>query len=880
LGGIGLVLELINMQSGTILRHMHMMGARESNDEQLLHAFVEQRDESAFNVLVERHGPLVLRVCQSLLRHRQDAEDAFQAAFFVLARKAASVRKGEPLANWLYGVAYRLTMQVKRNAARRRVHETHVKSMPQRTALDELSWREVEAILHEEIDRLPTKYRDVFVLCGLGGVSRGDAARELGILEGTLSSRLAGARKLLQNRLTHRGVSLAAVLGVINVSQYARATIRLPLLQSTVKVAMSQLAKRAGVPCGVAVGVLTIIEGVERSMSNSKLKTTLASLLTVGLIAAGLGGLADHSSAGLTESTPIKSPLSSAEQPATNIARNDDAKSITVRGTVLGPDRKPVSGAKLYLGHYSPKDEITVTESTKSDRDGHFKFGVTKNLPRKTRPDQVVAGHPLRTIANFEPQPRDEADPYVTPVGQVMAVADGLGCDWVRINSESETAELTLQLVKDVPINGRILDKEGRPVVGAKLYLSSLHAYTNEDFNKALAQFPKSNSFPSGVRRWGGPLPGQARILTTGKDGTFSMTGLGGDRFAYLHIEGPGIESTDIQLLTRVNNDLVGPDKFILSDGTTVDAPRTPDGAAPAGGDTSIEPKRIYAATFRYLAAPSRLIRGVISDKETGKPLAGVLVGVGPNKGELHGRGMITARTDQDGRYEVQGCPKYPSYDIVAQPADTGQYFTILSSEIPDTPGLAPMSINLKLPRGIPVRGKVVDERTGKPVAGARVTYYAFANFAGATRLCADFDHAWTESSAIAGPDGSYSVAALPGEGFLGTVAPGFKNSGGVCLSTGYKRQELSDKELDDFIEMYKLPPPLDLPRRVKQNDIDLLYILTNYRNGKMVEGYAPAHFFNNLTLLHPNEKDKEVKLDLMLRPEAGEKAPVAKKGK
>jgi RNA polymerase sigma factor (sigma-70 family) len=860
-------------QSGTILRRIHLMAASEGSDEQLLRAFIECRDESAFAILVQRHGSLVHRVCQSVLQHRQDAEDAFQATFLVLARKAALIRRGQSLTSWLHGVAYRLTMEMTRNAARRRIHEKQAKTMPQRNPSEELKWREVEAILHEEIDRLPPKYRAAFLLCVLEDVSRSDAARELGILEGTLSSRLAHARKLLQDRLARRGVSLASVLGIVAISRQANAAIRLPLVKSTLKVALSPKTIAIGAACAVPAGILTIIEGVERTMSISKLKVSIASLFAVGFVAVGLGGLPDLSLALATEPNQSK-PASAGSrelgnkgeginQPPSKAASKDENTSIPVQGIVLGPDGKPVAGAKLYLGHYSPNDEVTVTESSKSDAAGHFKFSFTKNLLNKAHPDHQVADHPQRNIANFEPRPRDEADPYFTPVGQVIAVLEGFGCDWARIDPAAGSTELTLRLVKDVPINGRVLDKEGKPVADAKVRLSSLNAYTGEGYKNALAEFPKSNHFPLGSKRWGGWLPGQAKEVRTGKDGSFSMIGLGGERLVYLHIEGRAIESADIKVVTQASDQFDGPDKFVL-----------PEGAAGAGTEIQIEPEKIYGTKFRYLAAASRPIRGVITDKETGKPLAGVLVGVGRNRGNtcLHGTGVLTTRTDREGRYEVLGCPKSPSYDIVAQPADPSQHFTILSSEIPDAPGLGPMTIDLKLPPGIPIRGKVLDERTGKPIPGARVNYYPFQNFAGATKMYAGFDHAWAESSAIAGPDGSYAVAVLPGPGILGTVAPDFTWAGGTpTLSKAYSRAELSDKEFDAFVEKYQLPDQ-GLPRRVKGNEQDLIVTLEHSQSGRVFTGLVPAHYFNHVVLLHPDEKDKELKRDLVLRPTVGEK--------
>ena len=853
------------MINDAVFRRIGVVGGREENDEELLRAFIETGDENAFTAIVRRHGPLVHRVCRSALRHREDAEDAFQGTFLVLARKATSIAKGQSLLSWLHGVAYRLTTEMKRNAARRRIHMTQVKAMPRRASsepAEELCWLEVEAALHEEIELLPAKYRDAFILCCMGDLSRADAARRLGIPEGTLSSRLAYARKRLHDWLALRGISLATVLGLVRISQRAWAAVRPPLLLSAVNIAMSQLGKRAGTAGEGAARLLPMIEGVERSMSGSNLTATMASLVTAGLIAAGLGGLADPSVARFTEPIQPQPALTGAKQPPTNPARNGEAKSITVQGTVWGPDGKTVSGAKLYLGHFGPKDEITVTESAKSDANGQFQFTFARGLLSKSRPDSRVADFPPGAYRSLEPQLRDEVNPHVTPVGQVMAVADGLGCDWIRMNLEGESRELTFRLVKDVPISGRILNKDGEPVVGAKLSLNSLNSYT--DFKKAMGQFSKSNSFPLGEKRWGGPLPGQARVITTGKDGAFRAAGFGAGRLASLHLEGPDIATTDLQLVTRNGDDLVGPEKITIGEG----------GGAEAGTEIAIEPNRVYGATFRYRVTPSRVIRGVISDKETGKPLAGALVRVGPDKRE-----MMAAYTDKNGRYEVQGCRKSSSYEIAAQPADAGLYFTMFSSGIPETPGLAPMTINLELPRGTPVRGKVVDERTGKPLPGARVLYYPFWNYKGVKQLYGGLDRASAQSVAIAGPDGSYAVAALPGEGFLCTVAPDFKNRGKDSRSLVYKQYDLSDKELNDYLDKYKLPSsgPLGSSRRITGNDLDLLNYIASSDEG----GFEMAiNFVNNVTLIYPGENDKELKLDVKLNPVGDKKVPDAKKDK
>ena len=190
------------------LRRASLLGADgEVSDGQLLSAFVSHGDEAAFETLVRRHGPMVYGLCRRVIGHQQDAEDAFQAAFLVLARKAACVRPREAVGNWLFGVAYRTARRARAVAARRATRETQVKSMLQPTVApaDTLNSLCYQPILDEEFNRLPDKYRLPLILCELEGRSRRDVARHLQVPEGTLSSRLATARKLLAKGLRRRG---------------------------------------------------------------------------------------------------------------------------------------------------------------------------------------------------------------------------------------------------------------------------------------------------------------------------------------------------------------------------------------------------------------------------------------------------------------------------------------------------------------------------------------------------------------------------------------------------------------------------------------------------------------------------------------------------
>jgi RNA polymerase sigma factor (sigma-70 family) len=202
---------MVRSPVGSLMRHVQSLVSADAPDAELLRRFAADREQEAFAALVRRHGRLVWGVCRRTLPREHDAEDAFQAVFLVLAKKAASLRHGELVSGWLYGVAYRVAHKAKALAARRLERERRAavpESLPER----DLAWRELQAILDDELVRLPEKYRVPFVLCCLEGRSREEAEAELGWKRGTVSSRIAEARRLLEQRLARRGVSLAAAL--------------------------------------------------------------------------------------------------------------------------------------------------------------------------------------------------------------------------------------------------------------------------------------------------------------------------------------------------------------------------------------------------------------------------------------------------------------------------------------------------------------------------------------------------------------------------------------------------------------------------------------------------------------------------------------------
>jgi len=273
-----------------ILRHTRKMVASQAvkvqTDLELLQQFATTRDESAFTALVERHGPLVWGVCQRVLRDQHDAEDAFQATFLVLARRAGAVRKKEAAGSWLYGVAYRTAMSQKRAAQRRRKREKQAGAREPGQPASEASLRELQSMLDDEVAQLPAKYRAPFVLCCLEGKSYAHAARELGCKEGTVSSRLAEARKRLQARLTRRGVTLSSVLCATALSPTVQAAPVALVAATTEGVLLSLTGTTTAALSAQAV---SLANGVMKTLSATVLKVGVLLLLAVASLAVDAG---------------------------------------------------------------------------------------------------------------------------------------------------------------------------------------------------------------------------------------------------------------------------------------------------------------------------------------------------------------------------------------------------------------------------------------------------------------------------------------------------------------------------------------------------------------------------------------------------------------
>ncbi len=261
-------------------------------DGELLTRFLSGRDDDALAALVRRHGPMVWGVCCRLLRSRHDAEDAFQATFLVLVRKAATLPSKETVGNWLYGVARQTAVRMRALAAKRGVRERQVAVMPEPATAEQNLWNDLSPVVDEELSRLPDKYRVLIVLCDLEGMTRKEVSRRLGLPEGTAASRLAAARVMLANRLTRRGVTLSGgALAAILSQNVAPAGVPASVASKTIKVASLLAAGRATTGV-IPVTVAALTEGVLKAMFLSKLKSVVGVLVVVVcLIGVGTAGV-------------------------------------------------------------------------------------------------------------------------------------------------------------------------------------------------------------------------------------------------------------------------------------------------------------------------------------------------------------------------------------------------------------------------------------------------------------------------------------------------------------------------------------------------------------------------------------------------------------
>jgi RNA polymerase sigma factor (sigma-70 family) len=699
----------------------------DQTDRQLLARFAAGRDPAAFAELVRRHGRLVLAACRRVLGDPADVEDAFQATFLVLLRKAPTAPWRTSVGAWLYGVAHRVACQARKDDARRRRRESRAAERATRSAdPPDLSWREACATLHVELDRLPDKYRLPLLLCYLEGKSRDEAARALGWSLGTVKGRLERGRDVLRGRLVRRGVTLSAgLLGAVAAD--APACVPAQLVDAAVRA-----ASLPELPAGVAL----LTHDALRASSAIKVQAACAALTVAAALAAGIGLTARRA--------PADDPPPAA-RPAAPAA---DAPVRVVNVRVLGPDGQPQAGARLFLPRVlkSPPqfpEDVEFAERGTTDADGRCRLTLAP----------AEAAGPLRLT--------------------LLARADGLGCDWSELTNAGD--ELTLRLARDVPIEGRIVGTEGRPVAGAAVGVNTLFTTPDERLDGFLAAWPRGwQSSPQQVlKRAYGPLDRALPAVRTGADGRFRITGVGVERVALLDVAGPGIARASVWVAARPGLDVRPLNRAAVA-------------AVPAELRDETDPQ-LYGPAFDYVAAPGKTIEGMVRDAATGRPLAGVTVDT-----EAAYNAHVAAVTDAEGRYRLAGVPKQRTYLVGAEPPD-GSPYVRAGARPDDTPGLQPVRADLTLARGVVVTGRLTDRATGRPVPGGlRYAPLPENTFFGKP---GHDSYKYERLTTPVEADGRFRIVVIPGPGVLMAQAHQTEGAPGGLRINPFRQAEFTPEE-------------------------------------------------------------------------------------
>ncbi|MFI5459789.1 MAG: sigma-70 family RNA polymerase sigma factor [Isosphaerales bacterium] len=692
-------------------------------DGQLLERFTARRDaagEAAFAALVARHGPMVLGVCHRFLGDRHHAEDAFQAVFFVLARKARSIRDPNLVGTWLYGVAVRTARKAKVRLARQRRHEegdamrrpglgSSVRAVPMAPPADEpVLAREQAEALHDEIDRLPQSFRLPVVLCYFEGLSLDEAAGRLRWPAGTVGSRLARARDKLRRGLTRRGVVLpaAAMAAALN-SKSASARVSTLLCDTTTRAA---IRFAAGQTAGEAASALA--QEVLRSMLLHKLKVTVLALLALAAVATGAGFLT-HSLA-MMKDEPKRSPIG--QQPATLAAKPEGvsqapaAGRMFVTGRVLDPQGKPVPNAavmvyarlKLFerpIGFVS-QGPLAISQ-TRCDGSGRFRI----DAPRTSSSRQDLLG--------------------------ITALASGYGIGWGELDPDAEQPTIDVALRPEQVIQGRLFDVQGQPARGVKVSIANV-------LRSSHGETEGPNLFPHPPK----DLPAWPEPATSDADGRFTLRGLGRELLVALTVDDPRFASH----FTRIET--TGGTVFESRPGIRVPAVKLDAGA---------DPKKLTIAL-----PPAQIITGRVTYADSGKPVPHAPLSVSASAKGSGGSRSTHFEADGEGRFRVNPSPG-DRFSLTTQSPD-GQPYLSVSKRIDWPKGAVEQSVDLSLPRGVVIGGKVTEEGSGKPVAGAVVRFTPYEH--------ASSNPSSSSVPSATGSDGSFRLAAPPGPGYVVTQGP------------------------------------------------------------------------------------------------------------
>jgi RNA polymerase sigma factor (sigma-70 family) len=708
-------MSMTSVQLGGVLRQLRRLGGTAADplpDGRLLERFLACRDGDAFAELVRRHGPMVLGVCGSVLGDGHEAEDAFQAAFLALARKAGSIRRPEALGSWLFGVAYHAALRARATATRRRAAERKVSAMTAPDPLLDLTLRELRAVLYEELHRLPEKIRAPLVLCYLEGLTRDAAACRLGCSSGAVRGRLEQGRNLLRVRLSRRGLAVPAGLAAAALGPNPAGAVPVKLADLTTRAA---LADAAG-PTAARVAsdrVIFLAEGVTKAMSNTRLK--LATLFVLLASAAVFGALAlfQRPAAARTPGSAVKSaPVPSAAgrakkgtQPKSSggatssksgpAPKGKPGPTMTVTGRVRDAAGKPVATAAMaVLGQTWSSNRLQgnagwshpkVMGQAKTDGKGCFRLAVARTSTARYGRVVVLAGHP------------------------------GFGLGLVVLDPDVKKPRAEIRLSKEEILKGRLVDSQGIPAAGVRVRVTEVSFPGRWQF----LLYPNFQTVPKDLAPW-------PPLTVTDARGRFRVRGLGPEATVSIDTEHPGFARHTFAI-------------------------------KPADRKGGKEVRR---------ALVTRTISGTVTYADTGKPVPGARLVVSSQVDRIPGSPFnrprtMEARADARGRFRLS--PYLGNYfDVAAYPVAGQPYLRVSKSLKWPRADVVKQEVKLALERGILLKGKVTEKPSGKPVAGAAVSFQQ--RWGKDNRF---YRHDLRFEDVLTGPDGRFQLVVWRGPGHL-----------------------------------------------------------------------------------------------------------------
>ncbi len=399
-----------------------------ASDASLLNRFVAEGDQAAFELLLWRHGPMIYGVCRRMLRCHQDAEDAFQAAFLLLARKAASIRRRESVAGWLYQTACRVALRARTVTRRQPVAAPPGVEPTAPDAEPDVVWRDLRPVLDEEVHRLPEQYRIAIVLCYFQRLTHAEAATQLGCSRGTVAARLHRARELLRRRLTRRGLTLSAAALAVLAAERAAAAAAAPaaVIQTTLKAALLFAAGKA-VGGAASAQAVAWTQGMLRSLFMSKMKMLAATLLLLAAVGGGVGYLTTLKAAPPRPDAPAAPPPAGKGddlKAPVSVPSNDDGRLVLV-GTDIRPgeDVPAKDRVKVEVGFLAVK--VDVGDDANAAKPAPEKWWASLDPTGKTAYAHWKEGDPLKPHQVFVV--REEREYRKLHVGDVVEARQLLG---------------------------------------------------------------------------------------------------------------------------------------------------------------------------------------------------------------------------------------------------------------------------------------------------------------------------------------------------------------------------------------------------------------------------------------------------------------------